>query len=92
MKVTLIRWRKESRHHLVIALLGTLYSLYVIYAVGLKYLFLSVLFYGIGALLFIGAKWEQKQQPKHWEWAVIVLLLTGSIGIIAGILTGRIQL
>ena len=92
VKVTLSRWRKESHHHLVIALLGTLYSLYVIYTVGLKYLFLSVLFYGIGSLLFIAAKREQKQQPKHWEWAVIILLLAGSTGIIAGILTDRIQL
>ena len=92
VKVILSRWRKESHHHLVIALLGTLYSLYVIYTVGLKYLFLSVLFYGIGSLLFIAAKREQKQQPKHWEWAVIILLLAGSTGIIAGILTDRIQL
>ncbi|HBC39549.1 MAG TPA: arginine:ornithine antiporter, partial [Porphyromonadaceae bacterium] len=52
----------------------------------------SVLFYGIGSLLFIAAKREQKQQPKHWEWAVIILLLAGSTGIIAGILTDRIQL
>jgi len=64
----------------------------VIYAVGIKYLFLSVPFYGIGSLLFIRAKREQKQQPKRWEWAVIIILLTGSIGIISGILTGGIEL
>jgi len=90
VKTALSRRKKESPHHLVVALLGTLYSLYVIYAVGIQYLFLSVLFYGIGSLLFIRAKREQKQQPKRWEWAVISMLLTGSVWIIVGILTGRI--
>jgi arginine:ornithine antiporter/lysine permease len=92
VKVALSLRKKETTFHLVIALLATLYSLYVIYAVGIKYLFLSVLFYGIGSLLFIKAKREQKQQPKRWEWAVIIILLTGSIWIIAGILTGGIEL
>jgi arginine:ornithine antiporter/lysine permease len=92
VKVALSLRKKEATFHLVIALLATLYSLYVIYAVGIRYLFLSVLFYGIGSLLFIRAKREEKQQPKRWEWAVIIMLLTGSIGIIAGILTGGIEL
>lgn len=92
VKVALSLRKKETTFHLVVALLATLYSLYVIYAVGIKYLFLSVLFYGIGSLLFIRAKREQKQQPKRWEWTVIIILLTGSIGIIAGILTSGIEL
>ncbi len=92
VKIALNQRKKESPHHLVVALLATLYSLYVIYAVGIRYLFLSVLFYGIGSLLFIRAKREQKQQPKRWEWAVIIMLLTGSVWIITGILTGGIEL
>ena len=57
MKIA-IRDRATERtgRNLVIALLGTAYSLYVIYAVGIEYLFLSVLFYGIGSLLYIQAK------------------------------------
>lgn len=92
VKTALSLRKQESPHHLVIALLGTLYSLYVIYAVGIRYLILSVLFYGIGSLLFIRAKREQKKQPKPWEWAVIILLL-GTSALIAGLLlTGRITL
>jgi arginine:ornithine antiporter/lysine permease len=90
VKVALSLRKKESFLHLVIALLGSLYSLYVIYAVGIRYLFLSILFYGIGSLLFIRAKREQKQQPKRWEWAVIVVLLIGSATIAALIMTGKI--
>lgn len=92
VKTALSLRKQESPHHLVIALLGTLYSLYVIYAVGIRYLILSVLFYGIGSLLFLRAKREQKKQPKPWEWAVIILLL-GTSALIAGLLlSGRITL
>lgn len=90
IKIAFLNRKNESSYHLVIALLGTLYSLYVIFAVGIKYLFLSVLFYAIGSLLFIKAKREQKKQPKRWEWAVIIILLAGSIIIITMMLTGRI--
>ncbi len=83
---------QESPHHLAIALLGTFYSLYVIYAVGLRYLILSVFFYGIGSLLFLRAKQEQKKQPNPWEWAVIVLLLTISALITGLLLSGRMML
>jgi len=92
VKIAIINRKNESIHHLIVALLGTIYSLYVIFAVGIKYLFLSVLFYAIGSLLFIRAKREQKQQPKHWEWAVITLLLIGSVVIIGLILSGKIKL
>ncbi|MDD3333067.1 MAG: basic amino acid/polyamine antiporter [Proteiniphilum sp.] len=92
VKTALTLRRQESPHHMVIALLGTLYSLYVIYAVGIRYLILSVLFYGIGSLLFLRAKREQKKQPKPWEWAVIILLLGTSALIAVLLLTGRITL
>ena len=92
VKTALTLRRQESPHHMVIALLGTLYSLYVIYAVGIRYLILSVLFYGIGSLLFLRAKREQKKQPKPWEWAVIILLLGTSTLIAVLLLTGRITL
>ncbi|MDD2299398.1 MAG: amino acid permease, partial [Fermentimonas sp.] len=71
VKIAILNRKNESLHHLVVAMLGTIYSIYVIFAVGIKYLILSVLFYAIGSLLFIKAKREQKKQPKPWEWAVI---------------------
>jgi arginine:ornithine antiporter/lysine permease len=83
VKIALGLRKKEPILHLVIALLATLYSLYVIYAVGIQYLFLSVIFYSIGSLLFIRAKREQKKQPKRWEWAVIILLLAGTVVVTA---------
>ena len=91
VKIALINRGNESFHNIIIALLGTIYSLYVIFAVGIKYLFLSVIFYAVGSLLFIRAKREQKKQPKRWEWAVIILLLTGSVIIGSLIISGKIK-
>lgn len=92
VKIAILNRKNESLHHLVVAMLGTIYSIYVIFAVGIKYLILSVLFYAIGSLLFIKAKREQKKQPKPWEWAVIMLLLIGSLIITGLILSGKIKL
>jgi arginine:ornithine antiporter/lysine permease len=66
--------------------------LYVIYAVGVEYFFLSVLFYGIGSLLYLRAKREKKERPKPWEWTVIILLLTGATWIAVLLVTGKILL
>lgn len=90
VKIALINRKNESPLYLIIAFIGTLYSLYVIFAVGIKYLFLSVLFYAIGSLLFIKAKREQMKQPRHWEWAVIIILLCSSVIITILMLTGII--
>jgi arginine:ornithine antiporter/lysine permease len=92
VKIAILNRKNESLHHLVVAMLGTIYSIYVIFAVGIKYLILSVLFYAIGSLLFIKAKREQKKQPKPWEWAVIMLLLIGSLIITGLIVSGEIKL
>ena len=78
--------------NLIITLLGIIYSVFVIYTVGVNYLLLSVIFYSLGSLLFIKAKREQKKQPKQWEWVVIALLFTGTLLITAQILTGKIIL
>lgn len=86
------RTTEKTGRNLFVALLGTIYSLYVIYAVGVEYLFLSVLFYGIGSLLYLRAKREKKERPKPWEWTVIILLLTGATWIAVLLVTGKILL
>lgn len=84
--------QKSVIRHIIIALLGTIYSVYVVYTVGLKYLFLSILFYALGSLLYIWGKREKKEQPKLWEWAVMIILLTGAVLITIFILSGKIVL
>lgn len=84
--------RKETLYAKAIAVLGTIYSAYVIYAVGLKYLLLSVILYAVGAMLFLKAKYEKKEEPKRWEWAFIIVLIAGAMAVGVLILNGTIQL
>ena len=84
--------KREKNIHRLISMLGTLYATYVIYAVGLKYLFLSIIFYAIGAFIFLKGQHEQKQKPKRWEWAFMLTLIATAIVLVALILNGTIQL
>ncbi len=87
-----ISWRdnREKTINKLIAVVGTLYATYVIYAVGIKYLFLSIIFYAIGAIVFLKGRHEQKQKPKHWEWAFMLTLIATAIVLIVLILNGKI--
>lgn len=80
--------RNEKISHRTIAVLGTIYSAYVIYAVGLKYLYLSLLFYALGVFVFLASRYEQRKRPKHWEWAFMILLIAGAIVIAALVFSG----
>ncbi|MDO5665100.1 MAG: amino acid permease [Bacteroidia bacterium] len=84
--------KQERSINKIIAVLGTLYATYVIYAVGLKYLFLSIIFYAIGALLFLKAKHEKREKPKHWEWAFMLTLIAAAIVLTVLIINGTVQL
>lgn len=84
--------KNEKHSGKIIAVLGTIYSVYVLYAVGLKFLFLSLLFYAIGAFLFLKAKHEKKEKPKQWEWVFIFILFAAAVSIIFFLLNGTIIL
>ena len=83
---------REKNINKLIAVVGTLYSTYVIYAVGIKYLFLSIIFYAIGAIIFLKGRREQKLKPKHWEWAFMLTLIVAAILLVILIAKGTIRL
>lgn len=78
--------------HFIIAILGVVYSVYVIYTVGLKYLIFTLIFYSIGSALFYKAKKERNESIKRWEVSVIFTLIISSIIIIYLLLSGKITL
>lgn len=84
--------KREKNIHRAIALLGTFYSVYVIYAVGLKYLYLSLLFYAVGVFVYLSGRYEQRKKPKLWEWAFMISLIVGAIAIAALIFTGVVEI
>ena len=81
---------REKITNKLIALLGTLYAAYVIYAVGINYLFLSIAFYALGAFLFLKSKREQNEKPKRWEWVFMLVLIAGGVVLGVLILVGKI--
>jgi len=61
---------------IAIALLATLYCLWLLYAAGLKYLLLSALLYAPGALVYLIAKKQRAERPfTGAEWGVLALLV-----------------
>ena len=74
------------------ALLGTLYSAYVIYAVGLKYLYLSLLFYALGLFFYLKGRRESRIKPTRWETVLMVLIVIAALLVVLLIAEGRVKL
>lgn len=83
--------KREKNMHRIISVLGVVYSTYVIYAVGLKYLYLSLLFYAIGVFVYLRAVYEQRKKPKLWEWAFMISLIAGAIVVALLIFFGKVD-
>lgn len=70
---------------LITSILGTIYGGWLVYAAGLKYLFLAVIFLAVGIPIFIWARKQKKDgQPvfKEGEVAVVTLLIVAALGAI----------
>jgi arginine:ornithine antiporter/lysine permease len=72
--------------------LGTIYSIYVIVSVGLRYLIFTVLFYAVGIILFIKAKKEKNESIKEWEKIVMAFLCVIAAMLIYLLLSRKIDL
>lgn len=83
--------KREKNMHRIISVLGVVYSTYVIYAVGLKYLYLSLLFYAIGVFVYLRAVYEQRKKPKLWEWAFMISLIASAIMVALLIFFGKVD-
>lgn len=70
---------------LITSTLGTVYGGWLIYAAGLKYLFLAVIFLALGIPIFVWARKQQQDgQPvfKEGEVAVVTLLIVFALGAV----------
>jgi arginine:ornithine antiporter/lysine permease len=82
----------EGRTDVVFAGLAVLYTAFLIYAAGAKFLVLSALLYGPGTLLYL---WTRREQGKTLftpvEWAIfavaVVLCIVGIHGLATGYIT-----
>lgn len=81
------------RRDLLLAGLATLYTAFLIYAGGLKYVLLSALLYAPGTILYFWASREQKVRPFNGvEWPIFIVAVIGCIAAVVGLATGYITI
>jgi arginine:ornithine antiporter/lysine permease len=97
----LISWRGETyekapedrRGDLIRAILATIYTAFLLWAGGMKFLLLSTVIYGPGTLLFFMARREQGLAVfTRPEWALFVVAIAGAVAALYGLATGRITI
>ncbi|WP_394238030.1 basic amino acid/polyamine antiporter [Niallia oryzisoli] len=90
--VKVCRQDQLNAKSLIISIVGVVYSIYVILAVGIVYLAASFVIYALGMLAFVKAKKEQKQKITKTEWTGITIV--SALGIVMTILlsTGAIAI
>ncbi|MGN0024307.1 MAG: amino acid permease [Candidatus Avelusimicrobium sp.] len=70
---------------LITSTLGTVYALWLVYAAGLKYLFLAVIFLALGIPVFIWARKQKKDGTPVFtrgEMAVVTLLVIAAVAAV----------
>jgi arginine:ornithine antiporter/lysine permease len=71
--------------HLVVAFLATVYTLFLLYAAGLRFLLISFILYAPATVLFVIARREQGRRPfVAGEWVILAVSVIGAVvGVIA---------
>lgn len=84
---------EERTRDLVIAGIAVLYTAFLIFAAGAKFLLLSAVLYGPGTALYFWARREQnKKMFTPIEWIIFLVAVVGCIVAIHGLATGYITI
>ena len=84
---------RDHGKDLIIAVLATVYGLFLVYAGGMKFLVLSFLIYAPGTLLYLKTRNEQgKQVFTKAEWIVLAVFVVGAVYALMGLVTGYITI
>lgn len=73
-----VSYRFKEKKQMLIGLIATIYSIWILYAAGLDYLLLTALLYALGILLFVYAQKERQRLVfKHYElaWAGLIVII-----------------
>jgi arginine:ornithine antiporter/lysine permease len=84
---------RELRRDLTIAVLATIYTAFLIYAAGLKFVLVSFIVYAPATLLFVMARREQGRQlfsPR--ETAVLAVSVVGAVAGVVALAAGWITI
>ena len=85
---------QERRRDQIITVIATLYTAFLIFAAGLKFILLSAVLYGPGTALYFWARREQGKPifTRIWDWVIFILAIAGAILGIYQLATGSIQI
>lgn len=84
---------EERRSDLVFSAIATVYTLFLIYAGGLKFVLLSALLYAPGTVFYVWARREQGAPVfKPVEWVVFAAALAGCLVGIEALVSGRMTI
>ena len=83
----------ERNKDLLVAVFATLYSVFLVFAGGTKFLVLSFLIYAPGTLLYLKTRSEQgKKVFTKAEWIVFAVFVVGAVYALMGLITGYITI
>jgi arginine:ornithine antiporter/lysine permease len=85
---------EERRRDLILASLAVAYTLFMIYAGGLKFILLSAILFAPGTLLYFWARREQGKPVfnRTSDWVVFGIIVAGAIYGVYGLATGSISI
>jgi arginine:ornithine antiporter/lysine permease len=81
---------KSYGKDIIISIIATVYAVYVVYAVGLLYLALTIVMYAIGVIPYYMAKREKGSKFTRAEIIVSILMILGAIYLVFQIAAGKI--
>ena len=85
--------REERTRDWIFAAIAAIYTLFLIYAAGMKFLLLSAILYGPGTVLYLWARREQKKTLfTPVEWIIFIAALIGCAVCIHGLATGYLTI
>jgi arginine:ornithine antiporter/lysine permease len=84
---------KARRSHTIIAGLATIYTVFLVYAAGLKFLLLSCVIYAPGTALYVKARRENNKPLFRRAEAVLCgTLIVGGVAGVIGLASGAITI
>jgi arginine:ornithine antiporter/lysine permease len=85
---------EERQRDRILATLAVAYTLFMIYAGGLKFILLSAVLFAPGTVLYYIARREQGKQvfARTSDWVIFILLVLGATAAVYGLATGSIAI
>ncbi|MBL8778642.1 MAG: amino acid permease [Acidimicrobiales bacterium] len=84
---------EQGRSDLLVAGLATLYTVFLLYAAGAKYLLVAFIVYAPGTILFVMARREQGRQLfSRPELVILVVSVLGAVAGVVALATGTISI